>query len=258
MTAPVRDSSTMNPLRVVVVDDEPLAREGLRIRLEWIPGVEVVADCGSITTATEAIARLRPDVLYIDIQLAEGDGFMLLEQVERERLPAVVFVTAYAEYAVQAFRVGALDYLVKPFDDDTLRASVDRVRNHVDALQPKPPQPPAARLAVRDSEHQRVLYIPTSEIDWVEAAGDHVKIHHAGKSITVRSTMHEIEARLDATRFVRLHRGVIAAVGAIRELLPYSRGEYIALLADGSKVRLSRRNRSRVTAAIAQYSVRPG
>lgn len=253
-------------LRVLIVDDEPLAREGLRLRLGWISDIDIVAECGTVRSAIDAVRRHAPDVIFLDIQMPLQDGFALLGSIEHDVLPAVVFVTAFAEHAVQAFRVGALDYLVKPFDDETLRASTERVRAYVtsarergrravatletaDTLKPR-----LVRLAARDGD--RTVFIASDDIDWIESSGDHVRIHAHGKAYATRTTMQAMQKRLDPARFIRLHRGIIAAVSAIRELHPYSRGEFVARLTDGSTVPLSRRRQKRVRAALLSEPVK--
>jgi two-component system LytT family response regulator len=253
------------PLRALVVDDEPLARQGLALRLGWLPDITVV---GAYPTAREAVDALdghSVDVVFLDIEMPEADGFALLEQLDRDLLPAVVFVTAHDEYAVRAFRVGAFDYLLKPFDDQTLRATVERVRTFVSLVRgsdrqassapaeavegrDESPVPPAGRLVIR--ENGRVVFVDPGDIDWVEAAGDYVHIHTRSVAHTLRATMRDMESRLDPTRFVRVHRCALVAASRIRELQPYSRGEHLVVLTDGTKLPLSRRHRQRVELTI--------
>jgi len=247
-------------LRVVIVDDEPMAREGLRLRLASQRDVEVVAECESADDGARAIERFAPDVVFLDVQMPERDGFALLQQLERAPLPAVIFVTAHADHAVQAFRVGALDYLVKPYDDDTLHESVERARAYLrqvraiapdrqrqhDEAAPEGFMP--TRLTIRDRGH--LLFVDTTRIDWVEADGDHVRIHVGDSHYQLRSTMRDLAARLDPALFVRVHRTAIVAVDRIRELQPYSRGEHVVVLTTGAKLPMSRRYRTRVAQAM--------
>jgi two-component system LytT family response regulator len=242
----------MVTLRAIVVDDEPLAREGLRIRLGWIPDVDVVAECASATAAVAAFAAHKPDVAFVDVEMPEFDGFEMLRRVERGLLPVVIFVTAHEDHALEAFRVGAFDYVVKPFDDDRLRASVERARTYVESL--RAPASEQNRLPNRlIVKHEgRHIYMAIDEIDWLEAAGDHVRLHVGAQSYSLRSTMRAMAARLGATRFVRAHRGTLVAVDRIRELEPYSRGEHLLVLRDGTKLPLSRRYRRLVEQAIGR------
>ena len=234
-------------LRVAIVDDEPLAREALRIRLGWISGVEVVAEAATGASAVErldAAALDALDVIFLDIQMPDADGFAVLRDLERGMLPAIVFVTAHDRYAVSAFRVGAFDYLLKPFDDDTLRATVERARVFVSLVRGGAAQ----RLRVRAQD--RTVFLDLDDIHWVEALGDYVRVHTAADSYTVRRTMRSVEAQLEAPRFLRVHRGAIVATKMIRELQPYSRGEHLVVLKNGVKLPLSRRYRARVEAAL--------
>ena len=237
-------------LRVLVVDDEPLARSGLSLRVRWIEGVEVVAECGSASEAIEAMAAYRPDAVFLDIEMPELDGFGMLDRIERDLLPAVVFVTAHRDRALDAFRSGAVDYLVKPFDDKTLRESVERVRSLVASIR--------GSDAVREGSHKRLpirdrgrtLYVDPFDIRWVEASGDRVYVHVGAKAYRIRATMRRIEAQLPGKHFVRVHRSAIVAISQIGRLEPYSRGEHVVVLNDGTKIPLSRRHRAHVERAL--------
>ena len=198
------------------------------------------------------------------------DGFGLIERMHRAFLPAVIFVTAHDEHAIRAFRVGAFDYLLKPFDDATLRSSVERVRTFVRlarggklvAAAGEPTveaESPGERVESRTARSREPLVIRTdgrvivlhgADIDWVEAVGDRVRLHTARETYLLRATMRAIEGRLDPARFVRIHRGAIVALPLIRELQPYSRGEHVVVLADGTKLPLSRRHRPRLLRAL--------
>jgi two-component system LytT family response regulator len=259
------------PMRVMIVDDEPLAREGLRLRLGREPDVEIVAECATAAAALLAAEELGPDVMFVDVQMPELDGFSMLESIERGPLPAVIFVTAYAEHALRAFRVRALDYLVKPFDDETFGHTVKRARDYVsqvragesaerlrsalrslgaDGAAPLTAAPVShlRRLTVRTQE--RISFIEVDDVIWFEAARDYVKVHANGRAPLVRMTMTDLAAALDPARFARIHRTTIVALGAIAELQPYFRGEYVVVLRDGTKLRLSRRYRASLAAAL--------
>lgn len=246
-------TATTLPLRVAIVDDEPLARQGLSVRLQAIGAIDVVSSHGDARAAALALKHDIPDVLFLDIQMPEIDGFQLLERIGRGALPAVVFVTAFSEHAVRAFRVGAMDYLVKPYDDETLRAAVTRVRDYVDSVRRAPAGEQAqgaeeTRLFVKDGRGFVVLQ--PSEIEWVESAGDSIRVHAHGTIYSTRTTLSGFAARLDPARFIRVHRTTIVAIDQIRGLEPYSRGEHVVVLRDGTRLPLSRRARDQVLTAL--------
>jgi two-component system, LytTR family, response regulator len=244
----------VSAIRTVLVDDEPLAREGLRLRLRPQSDVEIIAECGSAREAVRVLAAESPDLVFLDIQMPELDGFGVLAALERGALPAVVFVTAHAEHAARAFRVGALDYLVKPYDDATLFESVARARAYVSAVRAADPVPVERRYASRLSVRLqgRIVFLDASQIDWVESAGDAVRIHAGAESFHYSSTMRAMEERLDPAVFVRIHRTAIVAIRMIRALQPYSDGEHVVVLADGTRLPLSRRSRTRVVQALSR------
>lgn len=243
-----------DPLRIVIVDDEPLAREGLRIRLSEAPNVVVTAECVSARAAIEELSARTPDVVFMDIQMPELDGFGVLAHFDRRPLPAVVFVTAHADQAVQAFRAGAIDYLVKPYDDETLLASVERAREYVRMARAaaRTIAPWLTRISVRT--HDRILFIPVDEIETIESSGDAVRVHTATGSHEYKATMRELESALDPARFARIHRTAIVALRVVVGLEPYSSGEHLVVLRGGRKLPLSRRARPRLTEALQVLS----
>jgi two-component system, LytTR family, response regulator len=262
-------------IRAVIVDDEPLARRGIRARLERIGGYTVVAECASGREAIAAIREYAPNVVFLDVQMPGIDGFGVVDEIGADQMPVVIFVTAYDTHALRAFEAHAFDYLLKPIDDDRFASTVDRARRRVvereesgvarrlaalmhdlrPALEaaerggprpatPEAPAPPGNRIVVRDRD--RVIFIDVADIDWIGADGDYVRIHTAGKSRLVRDTMAAMEQRLDPTAFVRIHRSTIVNASRIRELRPYSSREYAVVLRDGTRLRLSRRYRDRL------------
>lgn len=238
-------------LRVVIVDDEPMAREGLRARLAPLRDVSVIATCGSAREAIEVLASDTPDVVFMDIRMPEIDGFGVLARLDRGPLPAVVFVTADADQALKAFRAGALDYLVKPYDDETLFESVTRAREYVRmARSASAAARPAALTKITVKAGGRIVFLSIDQVDWFEAAGDFVRVHAGPHAYDYHSTMRELEAALDPARFVRVHRTALVASRAIAALEPYSSGEHLVVLRDGTKLPMSRRVKSRVMAAI--------
>ena len=263
-------------IRAIIVDDEPLARRGIRARLDRAGGYTVVAECASGREAIAAIREHAPNVVFLDVQMPGIDGFGVIEEIGADRMPVVIFVTAYDTHALRAFEAHAFDYLLKPIDDDRFAMTLDRTRRRVmereesevarrlaalmhdlrpalDAAnggQPRrvdTPEPVTAlpnRIVIRDRD--RVLFVDVSDIDWIGADGDYVRIHTGGKSHLVRDTMAAMEQRLDQAAFARIHRSAIVNVSRIRELRPYSSREYAVILRDGTRLRLSRRYRDRL------------
>jgi len=249
-------------IRALIVDDEPAARDAIRSLLSGDTDIHIVGECADGRTALRAIASTSPDLLFLDVQMPEMDGFTMLRQVDPARLPVVVFVTAFDQYALRAFDVHATDYLLKPFDDDRFRDAVTRAKQSVRAGQlgrlseelralldgvapaapaartPAPGGPYLKRLVIKSGG--RVTLLNVRDIDWIEAEGDYVKIHVAKAWHLLRETMKRLEAQFDPARFVRIHRSTIVNVERIKELQPYFRGEYVVILQDGKSLKLSR------------------
>ena len=250
--------------RVLIVDDEPLAREGIATLLRNDPQV-LVAEAASGVEAAAIIPRMRPDILFLDIQMPEVDGFALLERVGADAVPAVVFVTAFDRHALRAFEVHALDYLLKPFTDARFHAALARAKDQVLARRGGALD---ARIADLLREHRaprtrflvpargKTLVVDASEIDWVEAADYYVCLHCGAASHLLRETMDQIEARLDSRQFFRVHRSAIVNLARVREIHPLFRGDCELRLADGASVRLSRNRRRAFEARFAQVGDR--
>jgi two-component system LytT family response regulator len=251
-------------IRTLIVDDEPLARERIRSFLETEEDVEIVGECGDGPSAVEAIERERPDLLFLDVQIPEMDGFGVIERIGPVRMPVVVFVTAYDQYALQAFEVHAVDYLLKPFDQERFHKALQRARSAVAARRDgdfserlmallqdlKAPQGPLERLVVKSSG--RIFFLRVEEIDWVESSGNYVCLHVGKESHLLRETMAGIEAKLDPSRFIRIHRTAIVNVDRIKELHLLFHGEYGVVLRDGSTLTLSRSYRDRLRGLIGK------
>jgi two-component system LytT family response regulator len=245
-------------LRAVIADDEPLARERIRSLLESEPDVEVVRECRDGLEAVAAIEEERPDLVFLDVQMPELDGFGVIERIGVENAPVVVFVTAFDEYALQAFEVNAVDYLMKPFDRERFRKALARARSQVQrdkggdlnrkllALiqELKVPHGYVERVVVKSSG--RIFFLKTDEIDWIEAAGNYVRLHLTEDSHLFRETMNNMEARLDGRRFVRIHRSRIVNTDRIKELQPWFNGEYVVVLHNGTRLTLSRGYREKL------------
>ncbi len=239
------------PLRVVIVDDEELARRVLREYLAAHPDVEIVAECANGFEAVKAAADLRPDLVFLDIQMPKLDGFEVLDLLGPDM--AVVFVTAYDEYALRAFEVHAVDYLLKPFSAARLDEALAHARAHLSSREPLPVAPliatargggPADRLVVRDGS--RVHVIPVERLDYVQAQDDYVCLHTEGKQLLKEQTMAEIELVLDPRRFVRIHRSYILNIERLSRVEPYGKDSRIAILADGTRLPVSRSGYARL------------
>jgi len=231
-------------LTVVTVDDEEPARLALRQALAEIEDVRIVAECANGFEAVKAVSELQPDVLVLDIQMPKLDGFEVLELVGRDR--AVIFVTAYDEFALRAFDVHAVDYLLKPFTHERLAAAIARVRARPAAAGPDPsalrasarPGAPLERVVIRDGAHVHV--VPVERIDYVEAQDDYVAFKTAGKSILKEQTLGDLESQLDARRFVRIHRSYLLNIERLSRVELYAKDSRVAILGDGTRLPVSR------------------
>jgi two-component system LytT family response regulator len=246
-------------MKVLIVDDEPVARRGLRRQLGQLPGVTCVGECGGRADAVAAIVEQGPDVVLLDIQLGRATAFEIIEDIGVDAMPVVVFVTAYDRHAVKAFEVHALDYVLKPIDPDRLRAALERADSllslrrgasladrleglltHQTAAAPDlVANPPSERFVVRDGE--RLTFLEIEQIDWFESAGNYVRVHSAGRAYLMRTTMDRVAQRL-ATRgtFVRVRRSALVNVRAVGTLERYGKGTYVVHLRNGTKVISSR------------------
>jgi two-component system LytT family response regulator len=227
-------------LRVLVVDDESLARRNLVVLLRRDPEVASIAECASGVEAVDAMRRERYDLVFLDVQMPECDGFDVLEMLGGDVPPAIVFVTAYQDYALRAFDAGALDYLLKPFDDARFGRALHRAREKI-ARHARDPAPQAARLVVKD--RGRVLFVDADDVDWIEAAGYYACLHTGAATHLLRRSMSELERDLGDAKFVRIHRSAIVNVGRIRALELDAGGEYEVVLKSNARLRLSRRLR---------------
>jgi two-component system LytT family response regulator len=275
-----------NPkLRVAIIDDEPLAREGIRMLVAADPEIEVVAESGSGFDAVSVLRRLRPDLVFLDVQMPEMNGFEVMSALAPDEVPAVIFVTAFDRYALRAFEVHALDYLLKPFDDDrfydAVRRAKDRLRlSRVSDLsqrlisllatyeakgaagearerlaRPEAEEGAApgadiekylTRIAIKDIG--RVVFLSVEEIDWIEAADYYVQIHVGGRSYLHRESMNSLEGRLDPARFMRIHRSAIVNRDRVKELRSQGRRDLVVVLAGGAELKVARSHRDKLQA----------
>jgi len=249
-------------IRTLVADDEPVARRGIRLLLERDPGVEIVGEASGGVEAAELILRLRPDLAFLDVQMVGCDGFETLKRVGSSAAPVVVFVTAYDEYALRAFDVNAVDYLLKPYDDARFASALDRAKSLVLRKRSSGVDERLTRLLEHLEGEGRdrilvkssgeIIFLKTSEVDWIEAEGDYVKFHVPGRTHLMRATMASLEAQLDPSRFIRIHRSTIVNVNCLRKLSPSFEGEYAVVLHDGTKLRLSRGYHDRIKALLGR------
>ncbi|MCY1062415.1 response regulator [Nannocystis sp. SCPEA4] len=244
-------------IRALIVDDEPLARDLLREMLAAHPQVAVVGECRSGAEAVQAIGRLAPDVVFLDVQMPEMNGFEVVASVGAARMPRVVFVTAHDRYAVQAFEVHALDYLLKPFDDERLARAVARLDAAGDGLDARLAALLAGRTAPRPErlvihDGSRALFVPLAEVDWIEAAGKYVVVHAGEASHVLRESISTLAAELDPHSFARIHRSTIVRIERIREVRSLLGGDYEVVLRDGTALTTSRGHRHRVQALLGR------
>ncbi|MFC1639309.1 LytR/AlgR family response regulator transcription factor [Gemmatimonadota bacterium] len=272
----------MNRIRVLVVDDEPLARSGLIKLCGADPDLELVGECADGRAAVAAICQIEPDLLLLDIQMPEMDGFEVLHAVGAESMPHVIFVTAYDQFAVQAFEVHALDYLLKPFDDERFFAAIERAKQairgadlgvlrsrllglltetgleDVEEAHVRPATAASAanrrgyltRIAVKETG--RVVLVRVDEIDWVEAANYCAKLHTRDRVHIIRESLKALELQLDPTQFFRVSRSAIVNLDRIQEIQPYARGSQTVILKDGTRVTMSRSRREALEHLLGQ------
>jgi two-component system LytT family response regulator len=250
-------------IRVVLVDDEPVAREGLRIWLASEPDLTIVGEAGTPAAAIALLLAERPDLVFLDVQMPEGDGFSVLEAVSREHVPEVVFVTAHERHALRAFEVSALDFLLKPVREERFHAALAKARREIargesregpaklsallDRLRgggdPDGPRR-IERFAVRTRD--RFVIVPAAEVEWISAAGNYAELHVGSATHLVRATLAELEEGLDPARFARIHRGTLVRLDRVREVIPATHGDYDVILDGGHTLRMSRRYRTRI------------
>lgn len=271
MTTP---TLTTPKLRTLIVDDEPLARRGLELRLAHYPDIEIVRQCGNGLEALAAIDALEPDLMFLDVQMPELDGFATLKRVPASRMPLTVFVTAYDHYAIHAFEASAIDYVLKPIDDSRLEQALFRVRQQwreqqaesncmrllkmLAAVSGQPTltleaalsgepvgrKPVDPRISFKDGG--KIVRVDPAEIRWIDAAGDYMCIHHGEQTLVVRATLRDMEQQLDPQRFVRIHRSTLVNIGEVRTLKPHLNGEYFLELRGGQTLKLSRSYKDRL------------
>jgi two-component system LytT family response regulator len=247
-------------IRALIADDEPLARERVRSLLGAESDVEIVGEAKDGLETVDSILAMSPDLVFLDVQMPKLDGFEVIDTIGAERMPPVVFVTAYDQHALRAFEVQALDYLLKPFDQERFQTALKRMRRQIESaetgdlgrrllalvkdLKMDRPAAKADRLVVKSGG--RLFFLRADEIDWVEAAGNYVRLHVGADAHLLRETMTSIESRLQPDTFFRIHRSHIVNIERIKELQPWFNGEYVVLLRNGTRLTLSRGYRERL------------
>ncbi|MBD3297535.1 MAG: response regulator [candidate division Zixibacteria bacterium] len=263
-------SAARQTIRTVIVDDEPLAREGIRQLLEPETQFTVIAECVDGDDAIDTIVREHPDVVFLDVQMPQRDGFDVLAALSEQPLPLVVFVTAYDEYAVKAFETHALDYLVKPVNRDRFRHTIERVRQrlteqdlgaatsrllrlleeHPSRLEGRTGAAPLRRLPIKTGD--RIYFVNVDDIDWIEAADYYASLHTKKQTHLIRMSLNALEEQLDPDEFLRIHRSTIIRISRIAELRRHFRGDYTVILDDGTRLKLSRSYRRKALDILGQ------
>jgi two-component system LytT family response regulator len=240
----------------LIVDDAPWARKRIATLLKSEPDFEVVGECCDGADAIHKISELSPDLVFLDVQMPEADGFEVVEAVGAQEMPVVIFATAYDKYALQAFDANALDYLLKPFDEERFQKALVRARNQLSRgsndsqvlrsllASLREGSKHLNRLAVKS--RGRVIFLQVSEIDWLEASGNYVTLHVGHETHLLRTTMNALEPKLDSSRFVRIHRSKIVNMNRMKELQPWFQGEQVLVLKDGTQLTVGRTFRDRL------------
>lgn len=243
-------------ITALIVDDEPPGRNKVREMLKHESNVEIIGECMNGVEAVEAIQSKKPDLVFLDVQMPEMDGFGVLKKIGVENVPEIIFVTAYDQYALRAFEVHALDYLLKPFDKERFQKALQRAKDrilqkeHDDVGQRilsmfqelKIDKKRFDRLVVKSGG--KVFFLKTDEIDWIEAAGNYVRVHAGTESHLLRETMSGIQKKLDPNQFIRIHRSTFVNIEQIKELQPWFHGEYVVILKEGTQLTMSRSYRN--------------
>jgi two-component system LytT family response regulator len=271
----------MAKIRTLVVDDEPLARDGILTMLAQDPEVELVGSCSDGQSAVTTIRAQRPDLVFLDIQMPKRDGFEVLAELKPEERPTVIFITAYDQYAINAFEFCAIDYLLKPFRDSRFFAAlakakkeirqnrdsdlgekVQQLLGYMQGLTKGTGPAPGAPAPVIGEPTDRVVlktgsdihFLRAADIIWVESQADFIKVHTTGSAQLVRETLQSLEDRLDPTKFLRIHRSSLVNLEHVRKVTPALYGDYTVLMSDDTKLRLSRKNRAKIKQLIARLS----
>jgi two-component system LytT family response regulator len=244
---------------VLIVDDEPIARRGVRLQLKGEPDIEIIGECANGLEAVAAIQKFTPDLVFLDVQMPEMDGFEVIEAIGVERMPRVVFVTAYDQYTLRAFEIHALDYLLKPFDRERFLKALNHARSSLERGEINrklirllddrlASRKPLERLVIKSGG--RIYFLNVEEVDWIEAADNYVELHVGRESHLLRETISGLAARLNPEQFLRIRHSTIVNLERVKELRPLFRGEYLIILRDGTELTSSRRYRKNLDAIL--------
>jgi len=258
MSPPLTVRQNHPKIRTLIVDDEPLAREKIRMFLQRDPEIEIIGECVDGPHAVASIENSSPDLVFLDIQMPGKDGFEVLRTVGVDRVSAVIFVTAYDEYALRAFEFHALDYLLKPFAAHRFQDALDRAKSQLRVEEAAPFKKQLmtllgnvdgnsryiSRLVVKTGG--RIVFLKVEDIDWIEAAGNYLTLHVGTASHLIRETMNDLESRLDPAQYLRIHRSTMVNIDRIREMQPLFHGDFTVILMNGTRLMLSRNYKSRL------------
>jgi two-component system, LytTR family, response regulator len=256
----------MKKFRVLIVDDEPFARERVRRLLAPDEEIEIVGECADAFDAIKQIDMHAPDLLFLDVQMPGKDGFAVLDEMPNTHAPVVIFLTAYDQYAVRAFEACALDYLLKPFDEERFEKALARAKAQLRRAEELAAtgEPTTALLGTQEQRAGgplervvvktggRIFFLKTTEVDWIEAYGNYVRLHVGSTSYLLREPISSLEAQVDPNRFLRIHRSALVNIERIREMQPMFHGQYVVILHDGTRLTLSRRYRSKLQKSLGK------
>ncbi len=251
-------------VRAIIVDDEPLARDVIKVWIEPQDQIEIVDECENGKQAIESIRAHKPNLVFLDIQMPDIDGFGVVKAL-KDDLPNIIFITAYDEYALSAFDINAIDYLLKPFNEDRFKKAlkraleyihlqeksqlqnrINKLLNDYDEITQIDKQPSRYITQITVKDKNKIMLINTKDIEWIEAAGDYVALHHNGRKPLMNESMNKMESQLDPSKFMRIHRSAIVNIEKIKHLEPYFNGEFYLVLSDGTKVKSSRRYKHKI------------
>jgi two-component system, LytTR family, response regulator len=266
-------SKARKKIRTLIVDDEPVARRNLRALLSVDPDVEIIGECSGGADAVEAVRAMQPDLVLLDVQMPEMNGFEVIEALGPRQMPAVIFVTAFDQFALRAFEVHALDYLLKPFDDSRFEMALSRAKSQIEQREASEigrklftmledlgrPQPREQKRTVYVEKFMikssgRIFFLRADEIDWIEAADYYVRLHAGRHSHMLRETMADLEAKLDPEKFLRIHRSTIVNLSRVKQVQSRAGGEYAVVLEDGTQLKLSRSRREQLEMILERVS----